>query len=246
MWCFAWCGLDYNTRQPTAKPFGGPYGFWVKGSRVALHPAPWRQTGTCAEPHLHTHLHTCVRHSHACAHSQAVRRISRSCRGPLSVFCQRQRRRVCFIDSHVRFHHRAPRRGFLYELPRRNPGSALCFRTISAGWSEIQMSVAQETCLFHGPVTCLERITNTANRGSWNVLLGPLLVFVGEPRAGGNCCGKWSNSLVAVKIFSLSTLLTCLQDWSAVGAARRGVSCSLTSSHTFLRHVRWVYNLSNH
>lgn len=60
---------------------------------------------------------------------------------------------------------------------------------------------------FLGPVTCSERITNTVNRGSWNVLLGSLLVFVGVHRAAGNHRGKGlTQSLVEMERFSLPTL----------------------------------------
>lgn len=78
----------------------------------------------------------------------------------------------------------------------------------------------RKLAFFLGPVTCSERITNTVNRGSWNVLLGSLLVFVGVHRAAGNHRGKWlTHSVVEMERFSLPTLFRRLRDWSA--AARR-------------------------
>lgn len=54
----------------------------------------------------------------------------------------------------------------------------------SCDWSKVNYKapVKQETSLFLGLVIWSGRITNSAGRGSWNVIMVPLLVSVEELR----------------------------------------------------------------
>lgn len=234
--------------QHTAEPYWEPYGFWVKGSWVALHLVPWRQTGTCAELDLHTHMQASAARL-LCAHSPAMRKTCRSCLvcavRLLSLLSRGTAACVLRTAAHLFI-----AVGFLYELSWRNPGPPFRFSTTSWGWSETQRAcyTGSLASFLLGKVTCSERITNTANRGSWNVLLGPLLVFVGARRAAGNRRGKWlSHSLVEMEIFSLGTSSRRLRDWSAA-CLHPAKEERLPEPHasTFLRHVHLVYNRSNH